>query len=65
MKKGGGKKEGGGKGRKKTPSSFGSAKIEIEGVEAAPIDFFVGNTNPKIDENKVKEIMVMCASLEI
>ena len=67
VKEGGGKKEGAGKGkgRKKTPSSFGSAKIDIEGVEAAPIDFFIGNTNPKIDVNKVKEVIVKCGSLEM
>ena len=64
-KGGGGNKEGAGKGRKKTPFSLGSAKIDIDGVEAAPVDYFVGNTNPTIDENKVKEIILKCASLEI
>ena len=51
--------------RKKTPASFGLANIEIDGVEAAPVDFFVGNTNPDINEEKVKEILVKCGSLNV
>ena len=34
-------------------------------MEAAPVDFFIGNTNPDLKEEKVKEIMVMCAALEV
>ena len=56
---------GGKSGRKKTPASFGSAVIDIEGVEAAPVDFFVGNTTPNIDEDKVKEIILKCAALKL
>ena len=29
------------------------------------MDFFIGNTNPNLKEEKVKEIMVMCAALEV
>ena len=49
-------------GRKRTPASFGCANIDIDGVEAAPVDFFIGNTNPNIDEQKVTEVIVKCAS---
>ena len=61
----GGAPSGGKSGRKKTPASFGSAVIDIEGVEAAPVDFFVGNTTPKIDNDKVKEIILKCAALKL
>ena len=33
--------------------------------EAAPVDFFVGNTNPRTTEEKLKEIILMCATLEV
>ena len=41
-------------GKKRMPASFGCANIEIEGVEAAPVDFFVGNTNPRTTEENLR-----------
>ena len=50
-------------GRPRAPVSFGSARIDIAGAEAAPVDFFIGNTHPDTDEAKIKEVLVKCGSI--
>ena len=50
-------------GRPRAPVSFGSARIDIAGAEAAPVDFFIGNTHPDTDEAKLKEVLVKCGSI--
>ena len=52
-------------GKKRTPVTFGCANIGIEGVKAAPVDFFIRKTNPNLKEEKIKESMVLCAALEV
>ena len=49
--------------RPRAPVSFGSARIDIAGAEAAPVDFFIGNTHPETNEDNVKEVLVKCASI--
>ena len=46
--------------RRKT--NFGKSKVTLEGVEAAPIDIFVGNTNPRATEEKIKEVLILSAA---
>ena len=39
-------------------ATSGCANINIEEVEAAPVDFFIGNTNPNLKEEKVKILLL-------
>ena len=49
------------KGRKPRKMTYGTNKVEIEGAEAAPIEVFVGNTNPKATEEIIKKVLLKCA----
>ena len=33
----------------------------MDGGEAAPLDIFIGNTHPKATEEKIKEVLLLCA----
>ena len=41
--------------------AFGTNKVDIEGAEAAPIEVFVGNTNPRATEDIIKKVLLKCA----
>ena len=43
--------------------TYGTNKVGIEeGAEAAPIEVFVGNTNPRASEEIIKRVLLKCAS---
>ena len=37
--------------------------MALDGVDAAPVEIFVGNTNPRATEEKVKEVLLLSASM--
>ena len=42
--------------------TYGTNKVGIEdGAEAAPIDVFIGNTNPRASEEIIKRVLLKCA----
>ena len=41
--------------------AFGTNKVDIDGAEAAPIEVFVGNTNPRATEDIIKKVLLKCA----
>ena len=41
--------------------TYGTNKVEVEGAEAAPIDVFVGDTNPRATEEIIKKVLIKCA----
>jgi hypothetical protein len=49
------------RGRKPRKMNYGTNKIEEAGAEAAPIDIFVGNTNPKATDDIIKRVLIKCA----
>lgn len=36
-------------------------KVTIEGAEAAPIQFYIGNTNPRATHEIISEVLKKCA----
>ena len=46
--------------RRKT--NFGKSKVMLDGVDAAPVDIFVGNTNARATEEKIKEVLLLSAA---
>ena len=47
--------------RKPRKMNYGTNKIEDDGAEAAPIDLFVGNTNPRATGDIIKRVLLKCA----
>ena len=47
--------------RKPRKMNYGTNKIEEAGAEAAPIDIFVGNTNPRATDEIIKKVLIKCA----
>ena len=47
--------------RRQRKMNYGTQKIEDAGAEAAPIDVFVGNTNPRATEEIIKRVLTKCA----
>lgn len=45
--------------RRKT--KFGKSTVTLEGVDAAPVDIFVGNTNPRANAEKIKVVLILSA----
>ena len=41
--------------------NYGTNKVDIAGAEAAPIEIFVGNTNPRATDEIVKAVLLKCA----
>ena len=41
--------------------AYGTNKVEMAGAEAAPIEVFVGNTNPRATEDIIKKVLLKCA----
>ena len=41
--------------------NYGTNNVEIEGAEAAPIEIFVGNTNPRATDDIIKRVLLKCA----
>ena len=42
--------------------NYGTNKVQVEeGAEAAPIEMFVGNTNPRATEDIIKRVLLKCA----
>ena len=41
--------------------TYGTNTVDVEGAEAAPIDIFVGNTNPRAKEDIIKRVLLKCA----
>ena len=48
------------RGRRKKPGQFGTNRVTLAGAEAAPVDFFIGNTRPDSTEELIKQALVMC-----
>ena len=50
-------------GRKRQPRkmTYGTNRVNVDGAEAAPIDVFVGNTNPRATEDVIKRVLLKCA----
>ena len=47
--------------RRQRKMNYGTNKIEEAGAEAAPIDVFVGNTNPRATDDIIKRVLMKCA----
>jgi uncharacterized LabA/DUF88 family protein len=47
--------------RRPRKMNYGTNKIEEAGAEAAPVDVFVGNTNPRATEEIIKRVLIKCA----
>ena len=41
--------------------TYGRSKVTMEGAEAAPVEIFIGNTNPKATPEIISEVMKKCA----
>ena len=41
--------------------TYGNSKVNMDGAEAAPIEMYVGNTNPKATPDVITKIMKKCA----
>ena len=47
--------------RRNRKTNYGKSTVVLEGVEAAPVDIFVGNTNPRATGEKIKQVLLMSA----
>ena len=41
--------------------TYGNSKVTMEGAEAAPVEIFIGNTNPKATPDIIEKVMKKCA----
>ena len=41
--------------------TYGKSKVTVEGAEAAPVEIFIGNTNPKATPEIISKVMKQCA----
>ena len=49
--------------RRQRKIAYGSSKVTIEeNGEAAPLDYYVGNTNPKATESIIEKVLIKCAA---
>ena len=48
--------------RRGRKTNYGKSTVTLEGVDAAPVEIFVGNTNPRATEEKVKEVLILSAA---
>ena len=49
--------------RKPRKVAYGSSKVNIEeDGEAAPLDYYIGNTNPKASESIIEKVLIKCAA---
>lgn len=58
MERTGGEKEK----RKMPQTKFGSRIIDMEGAEAAPVSFFIGNTRSDTTKEKMQNVILNCAN---
>ena len=49
--------------RKPRKVNYGNSSVMIEGGEAAPIDIFIGNTNPGSTPEIISDVLVKCAEM--
>ena len=47
--------------RKPRKVTYGKSKVTMEGAEAAPVEIFIGNTNPKATPEIIATVMKKCA----
>lgn len=47
--------------RKNRKVTYGKSQVTMEGAEAAPIEIFIGNTNPKATPDIIEKVMKKCA----
>ena len=50
------------KAKTRPQAKFGTRVINIEGAEAAPVSFFVGNTSPKSTNEAISKVILQCAN---
>ena len=50
------------KARTRPQAKFGTRVINIEGAEAAPVSFFIGNTSPKSNKEAIAKVIIQCAN---
>ena len=50
------------KARTRPQAKFGTRVIDIEGAEAAPVSFFIGNTNPNSTKEAIAKVIKQCAN---
>ena len=55
-------KNGEGKTRARPAAKFGTRVVDMEGAEAAPVSFFIGNTNPKSVKESIEKVVLQCAN---
>ena len=55
-------KAGEGKARARPTAKFGTRVVNMEGAEAAPVSFFIGNTNPKSVKESIEKVIIQCAN---
>ena len=53
-----GKNQGRNQSRKSRPVQHGTAKVSVDGGEAAPYDVVVANTNPRSTEEIIKNVLI-------
>ena len=41
--------------------NYGKSKVTIDGAEAAPVEFYIGNTNPRATPDIITKVMKQCA----
>ena len=49
------------KSRPRPQGKFGTRVVEMEGAEAAPVSFFIGNTNPRSVKENIAKVIIQCA----
>ena len=55
-------KQGEFKARTRPAAKFGTRVVDMEGAEAAPVSFFIGNTNPKSVKESIEKVVLQCAN---
>ena len=50
-----------GKTKSRPQAKFGTRVVEMEGAEAAPVSFFIGNTNSKSVKENISKVIMQCA----
>ena len=50
------------KARTRPAAKFGTRVVNMEGAEAAPVSFFIGNTNPKSVKESIEKVVLQCAN---
>ena len=55
-------KQGEVKARARPSAKFGTRVVDMDGAEAAPVSFFIGNTNPKSVKENIEKVILQCAN---